>query len=54
MPLLGKINIFGKSPINLVFCPNIITFARKFQNTYFKNGKQELQAHDGDVGAALC
>ena len=39
--------------INLVFCPNNITFARKFNKYVFKNGKQDLQAYDGDVGAPI-
>ena len=40
--------------INLVFQWNIINFAAQIINTYFKNGKQDFQAYDGDVGAALC
>ena len=39
--------------INLVFQQIIRNFAAQIINTYFKNGKQDLQAYDGDVGAPI-
>ena len=39
--------------INLVFQRIIRNFAAQIINTYLQNGKQDLQAYDGDVGAPI-
>ena len=44
-----------KMPQTFAVCGFFINFAAKLEQIrIYRNGKQDFQAYDGDVGAALC